>query len=82
MEAAVVARPDAKWGETPCAFVALKEGAEPVAAADIIAWCRARIAHFKAPRTVVFGPLPKTATGKIQKFVLREQARALAGDGK
>jgi len=81
MEAAVVARPDAKWGETPCAFVALKEGAEPVAAADIIAWCRARMAHFKAPRTVVFGPLPKTATGKIQKFVLREQARALDGDG-
>jgi fatty-acyl-CoA synthase len=82
MEAAVVARPDAKWGETPCAFVALKEGAEPVAAADIVAWCRARIAHFKVPRTVVFGPLPKTATGKIQKFVLREQARALDGDGK
>ena len=82
MEAAVVARPDAKWGETPCAFVTLKEGAEPVAAADIIAWCRARIAHFKAPKSVVFGPLPKTATGKIQKFVLRERARALDGDGR
>ena len=70
MEAAVVARPDAKWGETPCAFVTLKAGRGPVRAADLIAWCRERIAHFKAPKTVVFGPLPKTATGKIQKFVL------------
>jgi fatty-acyl-CoA synthase len=74
MEAAVVAKPDAKWGESPCAFVTLKPGAAPVAAADIVAWCRANLAHFKCPRTVVFGPLPKTSTGKIQKFVLRERA--------
>jgi fatty-acyl-CoA synthase len=76
LEAAVVARPDAKWGETPCAFVTLKPGAAEDAAA-IIVFCRERLAHFKAPRTVVFGPLPKTSTGKIQKFVLREQAKNL-----
>jgi fatty-acyl-CoA synthase len=77
MEAAVVARPDAKWGETPCAFVTLRPDAGGATAAEIIAWCREHLAHFKAPRTVVFGALPKTSTGKIQKFVLREQARAL-----
>jgi fatty-acyl-CoA synthase len=77
LEAAVVARPDARWGETPCAFVTLKEGAADVDGAAIIAWCREHLAHFKAPRTVVLGPLPKTSTGKIQKFVLRERARAL-----
>jgi fatty-acyl-CoA synthase len=77
MEAAVVARPDEKWGETPCAFVALKPGAGPVEPQELVAWCRERIAHFKAPRTVVFGELPKTSTGKIQKFVLRERARTL-----
>ena len=74
--AAVVAQPDETWGETPCAFVELK----PEAAADeqeIIAFCRDSMAHFKAPKAVVFGPLPKTSTGKIQKFVLREKARAL-----
>ena len=76
MEAAVVARPDARWGETPCAFVTLKPGATATAA-EIIAFCRERMATFKAPKTVVFGPLPKTSTGKMQKFVLREQARAL-----
>jgi fatty-acyl-CoA synthase len=76
LEAAVVARPDEKWGESPCAFVTLRAGAT-VTAAEIIAWCRDNMAHFKAPRTVVFGPLPKTSTGKIQKFVLREQAKAL-----
>jgi fatty-acyl-CoA synthase len=75
MEAAVVAKPDPKWGETPCAFVTLKPGAS-AEAADIIAWCRANLAHFKCPRHIVFGPLPKTSTGKIQKFVLRERARA------
>jgi len=80
MEAAVVARPDEKWGETPCAFVALKPGAPEPTADEIIAWCRERIARYKVPKTVVFGPLPKTATGKIQKFVLREQARAGARD--
>tara|TARA_R110002073_G_scaffold929_3_gene6717 strand:- start:133 stop:1797 length:1665 start_codon:yes stop_codon:yes gene_type:complete len=75
MEAAVVAKADDKWGETPCAFVTLKPGAEDRTDADaIIAWCRANMAHYKAPRTVVFGPLPKTSTGKIQKFVLRDHA--------
>ena len=77
LEAAVVARPDGKWGETPCAFVTLKPGAGPVSAEDLIAWCREHLAHFKVPKTVVFGTLPKTSTGKIQKTVLREQARAL-----
>lgn len=76
MEAAVVARPDEKWGETPCAFVALKPG-RLLSAEDLIAFCRQNMAHFKAPRTVVFGELPKTSTGKIQKFILREQARQL-----
>jgi fatty-acyl-CoA synthase len=77
LEAAVVARPDEKWGETPCAFVTLKADAPSVSQDDIIAWCREHIAHFKAPRTVVFGDLPKTSTGKIQKFVLRDRARVL-----
>ena len=77
MEAAVVARPDEHWGETPCAFVTLKTGATPPTAAEIIAFCRENMAHYKAPRSVVFGELPKTSTGKIQKFVLRERARAL-----
>ncbi len=77
MEAAVVARPDASWGESPCAFIGLKAGAREITAETIIAWCRAEMAHFKAPRTIVFGPLPKTSTGKIQKFLLREQAKAL-----
>ncbi|HEY8245624.1 MAG TPA: acyl-CoA synthetase [Casimicrobiaceae bacterium] len=77
MEAAVVARPDDKWGETPCAFVTLKPGAGEASEAEIVAWCRERLAHFKAPKTVVFGPLPKTSTGKIQKFQLRERAKAL-----
>jgi fatty-acyl-CoA synthase len=74
MEAAVVARPDPYWGETPCAFVALKPGAE-ARAEDIVDWCRSHLARFKVPRHVVFGPLPKTSTGKIQKFLLRERAR-------
>jgi fatty-acyl-CoA synthase len=78
MEAAVVAWPDAMWGETPCAFVTLKPGAAPVTAEDIIRWCRAELAHYKAPRHVVFGPLPKTSTGKIQKFALRERAKEAA----
>jgi fatty-acyl-CoA synthase len=77
MEAAVVARPDEKWGETPCAFVTLKPGAGETRAADIIAWCREHLAGFKVPRTVVFGELPKTSTGKIQKYVLRQRARML-----
>jgi fatty-acyl-CoA synthase len=76
MGAAVVARPDEKWGEAPCAFVELKDGANATPD-EIIRFCRERIAHYKAPKTVVFGPLPKTSTGKIQKFMLREKARAL-----
>jgi fatty-acyl-CoA synthase len=75
LEAAVVARPDETWGETPCAFVALKDGAQATAE-EIIAFCRTQLARFKCPRSVVFGPLPKTSTGKIQKYVLRERARA------
>ena len=71
MEAAVVARPDEKWGETPHAFVTLKPGAAPVTQAEIVAWCRQHLAHYKCPRHVSFGPLPKTSTGKIQKFDLR-----------
>ncbi|SFI20383.1 AMP-binding protein [Jannaschia pohangensis] len=71
---AVVARPDDKWGEVPCAFVELRDGAE-VSEADLIAFVRARLAGFKTPKSVVFGPLPKTSTGKIQKFVLRERVR-------
>ena len=77
MEAAVVARPDDKWGETPCAFVTLKPDASAVSAAEIIAFCRANLAHYKAPKAVVFGPLPKTSTGKIQKYALREQAKGI-----
>ena len=76
LEAAVVAKPDQKWGEIPCAFVTPKPGAAAVTEQEIIAFCRERLAHFKCPRRVVFGPLPKTSTGKIQKNVLREQAKA------
>jgi fatty-acyl-CoA synthase len=76
MEAAVVARPDDYWGETPCAFVTLKQGAE-AGEQEIIDYCRDNLAHFKAPKTIIFEELPKTATGKIQKFVLRERAREL-----
>jgi fatty-acyl-CoA synthase len=75
--AAVVARPDDKWGETPCAFVELQEG-KSATAEELIAWCRERMAHYKAPRHVVFEPLPKTSTGKVQKFLLRERVKALA----
>jgi fatty-acyl-CoA synthase len=77
MEAAVVARPDEKWGETPCAFITLKPGAGAIADEEIIAWCRNNMARYKVPKKIVFGPLPKTSTGKIQKFVLRDQAKAL-----
>jgi fatty-acyl-CoA synthase len=76
LEAAVVGRPDETWGETPCAFVTLKPGATATAD-DLIAFCRANMARFKVPKTVVFGPLPKTSTGKMQKYVLRERAAAL-----
>src|SRR5690348_3430225 len=77
LEAAVVARPDANWGETPCAFVTLKPGAQATAE-EVIGFCRDNMARYKVPKTVVFGPLPKTSTGKVQKFALREQAKALA----
>ncbi len=77
LAAAVVAKPDDKWGETPCAFVEMKADADPVTAEELIAFCRTRLAHFKCPRHVVFGPIPKTSTGKIQKFRLREDAKRL-----
>ncbi len=76
LEAAVVARPDSHWGETPCAFVTLKTG-QTATAEEIIAFCRANMAHFKAPKTVVFTELPKTSTGKIQKFILRQRVKEL-----
>jgi fatty-acyl-CoA synthase len=74
LEAAVVAKPDEKWGETPCAFVTLRPTAS-VSETDIIDFCRDNMAHFKIPRSVVFGELPKTSTGKIQKMVLRETVK-------
>jgi len=77
LEAAVVARPDDHWGETPCAFVTLKAGADDVREEDIVAFCREQLARYKVPRTVVFGELPKTSTGKVQKFLLREHAAGL-----
>ena len=76
MEAAVVAKTDAKWGETPCAFVALKPG-EALDAEQVVAYCRENLARFKVPKHVVFANLPKTSTGKVQKFNLREMAEAL-----
>ncbi len=74
LECAVVGKPDKTWGETPCAFVQLRPDAEEVTAEELIAFCRTQIAHFKAPRMVVFGPLPKTSTGKTQKYMLRTRA--------
>ncbi len=65
-----------KWGEHPCAFIELKDG-EAASAEDIIAWCRSHLAGFKIPKTVLFQELPKTSTGKVQKFVLRDRARAM-----
>jgi fatty-acyl-CoA synthase len=78
LSAAVVAQPDPTWGETPCAFLELKPGADAVSAEEIIEFCRQSMARFKVPRHVVFGELPKTSTGKVQKFALRERARDLA----
>ncbi len=77
LEAAVVARSDEKWGETPCAFITLKHDAPATSEQDIINFCRENMAGFKVPKTVVFGELPKTSTGKIQKFRLREHAAQL-----
>jgi len=76
LHAAVVARPDEKWGETPCAFIEFKPGRE-ASEADLIAWCRKHLAHYKCPRHVVFCEIPKTSTGKIQKYKLRERARSV-----
>ena len=77
MNAAVVARPDAKWGETPCAFLELKPGTVQPSDSELIAFCQARMARFKVPKTLIYGALPKTSTGKIQKFALREKAKSL-----
>ena len=77
MEAAVVARPDEKWGETPCAFVTPIDGETGLDEAEVTAYCRENMAHFKCPKTIIFSELPKTSTGKIQKFVLRERARGM-----
>ena len=74
--AAVVARPDDKWGETPCAFIEVADGVD-LSAEDVIGWCRDHLAHYKCPRHVVFAELPKTSTGKVQKFKLRELAKDL-----
>ncbi|XP_020573181.1 probable acyl-activating enzyme 1, peroxisomal isoform X2 [Phalaenopsis equestris] len=76
LEAAVVGRPDDYWGETPCAFVKLKDGAR-ASSEEIIIFCRANLPHYMAPRTVIFEDLPKTSTGKVEKFVLREKVKAL-----
>jgi len=77
-EAAVVAKPDAKWGEVPCAFVSLKDTGNMISQEDIISYCREKMAHFKAPKDVVFDELPKTSTGKVQKFLLRKRAEDLS----
>ncbi|MGI9521232.1 MAG: AMP-binding enzyme, partial [Hyphomicrobiaceae bacterium] len=76
MEAAVVARPNDKWGETPCAFVTKTGNGGDLSVEEVIAYCREHMAGFKIPKTVIFGPLPKTSTGKIQKFLLRERAKS------
>jgi fatty-acyl-CoA synthase len=73
--AAVVAQPDPVWGESPCAFVELKPRTE-ASEAEIIEHCRANLAHYKAPKTVVFGPLPQTSAGKIQKYLLRQRSHS------
>jgi fatty-acyl-CoA synthase len=75
--AAVVAKPDKKWGEVPCAFVELKDGAR-ADEAEILAFCRQQLPGFKSPKAVVFGALPKTSTGKIQKFELRKQVDSVS----
>ncbi|WP_239059222.1 hypothetical protein [Colwellia sp. Arc7-D] len=77
LEAAVVAKKDEKWGETPCAFVGLKPG-QTLTEQEVIQHCREHMAGFKVPKTIVFSDLPKTSTGKVQKFVLRQQVKALS----
>lgn len=76
-EVAVVARPDDHWGQTPCAFVKLKDGFDDVTETNLIDFCRDRLPHYMAPKTIVFGDIPRTSTGKVQKFVLREKAKAM-----
>ncbi|HVT52953.1 MAG TPA: AMP-binding protein [Dongiaceae bacterium] len=76
-EVAVVAKPDSHWGETPCAFVTLRDGAAAPSGDELMAWCRENMAHFKRPHYVVFGELPKTVTGKVQKYLLRERAKGM-----
>jgi fatty-acyl-CoA synthase len=76
--AAVVAQPDEKWGESPCAFIERRPGHDNLTEEDLIAFCRGALARFKIPKRIIFGELPKTTTGKIQKFKLREQAKAPA----
>ncbi|HEY2444912.1 MAG TPA: acyl-CoA synthetase [Rhizomicrobium sp.] len=78
LHAAVVARPDSKWGETPCAFVEKKKGHDKTTESDLVAWCRDLLAHYKCPRHIVFGELPKTSTGKVQKFKLRDRAKNMS----
>jgi fatty-acyl-CoA synthase len=75
LAAAVVAKEDEKWGETPCAFIELKPDTSTVTEEQIISFCRDNLAHFKCPRHVIFGDLPKTSTGKIQKFILRDRTK-------
>ncbi|MEP6724134.1 MAG: acyl-CoA synthetase, partial [Variovorax sp.] len=75
LSAAVVAQPDAKWGEVPCAFVELKAG-RAVSEAELVEFCRPLLARFKVPRRIVFGELPKTSTGKVQKFLLRDRVHS------
>ena len=77
LEAAVVAKKDEKWGETPCAFVGLKPG-KTLSEEEVIQHCRNHMASFKVPKTIVFSDLPKTSTGKVQKFVLRQKVKALS----
>jgi len=77
--AAVVARPDEKWGETPCAFVERKSGREDVSEGELISWCRDNLAHYKCPRHIVFSELPKTSTGKVQKHILRADIKEKLG---
>ncbi len=72
----MVAKPDEKWGETPCAFVELKPGATATAE-ELIAWCRDHLAAYKCPRSIVFAEIPKTSTGKFQKFKLRDVAKRM-----
>ncbi|WP_137939631.1 acyl-CoA synthetase [Chitinivorax sp. B] len=75
LEAAVVAKPDEKWGEVPCAFVTLKDSVPVPTETELISFCRERLAGYKTPKQIVFGSLPKTSTGKIQKFLLRDRAK-------